>query len=116
MDGTERTIGRVVGLVISLQNTAVCVLDRDGQLVWHRTVNNEPGPAWGVSLARRLGTGRPCVAVARKLAVIMHRMWDSGGKFETGVEGSALAGAQHRLQLLTIATWTTGSTGPTRTL
>ena len=35
---------KVVGLDISLQKTAVCVLDRDGQLVWHGKVDSEPGP------------------------------------------------------------------------
>jgi transposase len=31
--------------------------------------------AWGVAIARRRGAKRARVAVARKLAVIMHRMW-----------------------------------------
>lgn len=35
---------KVVGLDISLQKTAVCVLDRDGQLVWQDKVDSEPGP------------------------------------------------------------------------
>ena len=35
---------KVVGLDISLQKTAVCVLDHDGQLVWQGKVDSEPGP------------------------------------------------------------------------
>ncbi len=35
---------KVVGLDISLQKTAVCVLDRDGQLVWQGKVDSEPEP------------------------------------------------------------------------
>ena len=35
---------KVVGLDISLQKTAICVLDRDGQLVWQGKVDSEPGP------------------------------------------------------------------------
>jgi transposase len=31
--------------------------------------------AWGVKLAQRIGARKACVAVARKLAIIMHRMW-----------------------------------------
>jgi len=31
--------------------------------------------AWGVKLAKRAGAKKACVAVARKLAIIMHRMW-----------------------------------------
>lgn len=34
--------------------------------------------AWGVKLAQRIGMKKACVAVARKLAVIMHRMWAEG--------------------------------------
>jgi transposase len=49
--------------------------------------------AWGVAVARRRGAKRARVAVARKLAVIMHRMWVSGSRFETGVERTRLAAA-----------------------
>jgi len=35
---------KVVGLDISLQKTAVCVLDHDGELVWEGKVDSEPGP------------------------------------------------------------------------
>jgi transposase len=49
--------------------------------------------AWGVAIARRRGAKRARVAVARKLAVIMHRMWVSGSRFETGVEKPKMAAA-----------------------
>jgi transposase len=49
--------------------------------------------AWGVAIARRRGAKRARVAVARKLAVIMHRMWVSGSVFETGVEKTKLIAA-----------------------
>ena len=49
--------------------------------------------AWGVAVARRRGAKRARVAVARKLAVIMHRMWVSGSEFKTGVERPGLAAA-----------------------
>ncbi len=49
--------------------------------------------AWGIAIARRRGAKRARVAVARKLAVIMHGMWVSGGEFETGVERTMLAAA-----------------------
>lgn len=48
--------------------------------------------AWGVKLAQKVGMKKACVAVARKLAVIMHRMWVDGTEFEFG---AAPAGAQH---------------------
>jgi hypothetical protein len=34
--------------------------------------------AWGVRLAKRNGLRKAKVAVARKLAVILHRMWIDG--------------------------------------
>jgi transposase len=40
--------------------------------------------AWGIAVAKRRGMKRATVAVARKLAVIMHRMWITGGEFEFG--------------------------------
>jgi hypothetical protein len=49
--------------------------------------------AWGIAIARRLGAKRARVAVARKLAVIMHRMWVSGSEFDTGVEKPKMAAA-----------------------
>ena len=40
--------------------------------------------AWGVKLAKRIGAKKACVAVARKLAIIMHRMWVDGTDFQFG--------------------------------
>jgi transposase len=37
--------------------------------------------AWGIKLAKRVGVRKACVAVARKLAIIMHRMWVEGTDF-----------------------------------
>ena len=38
--------------------------------------------AWGVKLAKRIGNKKALVAVARKLAIIMHRMWVNGSTFQ----------------------------------
>jgi transposase len=40
--------------------------------------------AWGMKLAKRVGTKKALVGVARKLAIIMHRMWMEGSDFEYG--------------------------------
>lgn len=40
--------------------------------------------AWGVRLAQRVGLKRARVAVARKLGVILHRMWVDGSEFRAG--------------------------------
>lgn len=37
--------------------------------------------AWGITLAKRAGMRRAKVAVARKLAVVLHRMWRDGTEF-----------------------------------
>jgi hypothetical protein len=37
--------------------------------------------AWGMRLAKRNGLKKAKVAVARKLAVILHRMWIDGTPF-----------------------------------
>ena len=37
--------------------------------------------AWGMRLAKRNGLRKAKVAVARKLAVILHRMWIDGTEF-----------------------------------
>jgi transposase len=38
--------------------------------------------AWGVRVAKRSGLRKAKVAVARKLAVILHRMWIEGTEFK----------------------------------
>jgi transposase len=49
--------------------------------------------AWGISVAKRRGVKRATVAVARKLGVIMHRMWVTGGEFDFGCAPAANSGA-----------------------
>ena len=50
--------------------------------------------AWGMKVAKARGMARARVAVARKLAVILHRMWSDGTEFRFGREpGAALASA-----------------------
>jgi hypothetical protein len=49
--------------------------------------------AWAMSVARRRGRAKAITALARRLAVIMHRMWSNGTEFcWTRAE---LAGASH---------------------
>lgn len=42
--------------------------------------------AWGMKIAKRRGMARARVAVARKLAAILHRMWADGAEFRFGSE------------------------------
>lgn len=56
---------------------------------------SKPSPlkAWGLALSRRRGRKRAVVAVARKLAAILHRMWMNGEAFRPmpalALEGTA---------------------------
>jgi transposase len=45
--------------------------------------------AWGVRLVKRIGRKKATVAVARKLAVILHRMWCDGSDFRWSKEIAA---------------------------
>jgi transposase len=49
-----------------------------------------PLKAWGVRLMKRVGATKAKVAVARKLAVILHRMWIDGTEFRW-TKGAAAA-------------------------
>ena len=45
--------------------------------------------AWGVRLMKTKGRRRAIVAVARKIAVVLHRMWIEGSEFRLGSEEAA---------------------------
>jgi len=47
--------------------------------------------AWGMKLGKRIGARKACVAVARKLAIIMHRMWVDETDFRFGQSPAAQA-------------------------
>lgn len=47
--------------------------------------------AWGMKIARKAGVQKAKVAVARKLAVILHRMWADGSDFRWGKAQEAVA-------------------------
>ena len=42
--------------------------------------------AWGIRVAKRTGLRKAKVAVARKLAVVLHRMWIDGTEFRWSKE------------------------------
>ncbi len=56
-----------------------------------RTVRMSALKAWGMAVARRRGGKKARVAVARKLGVILHRMWVDGTTFRWTGEAAALA-------------------------
>ena len=50
-------------------------------IILHRVPRWSALKAWGTRLAKRIGTKKATVAVARKLAVILHRMLRDGSEF-----------------------------------
>jgi transposase len=57
--------------------------------------------AWGVRLAKRSGMKKATVAVARKMAVIMHRMWIEGDAFRWSAAEPAEAGGEPIMKSVT---------------
>ncbi len=49
--------------------------------------------AWGMNVAKRRGMARAGVAVARKLAAILHRMWADSSEFRWGKPAAASVAA-----------------------
>jgi transposase len=46
---------------------------------------------WGEALGERIGAKKATMAVARKLAVILHRMWTTGTTFQWNAEAASSA-------------------------
>jgi transposase len=56
-----------------------------------RPVKGSTLKRWAMRLARRVGMKKAKVALARKLAVILHRMWIDGTRFVFAAPGDAVA-------------------------
>ena len=50
----------------------------------HRTQRRSALKAWGARLVKRVGAKKAKVAIARKMAVILHCIWIDGTQFEWG--------------------------------
>lgn len=50
-------------------------------IILHRVAKGSSLKAWGIRLTKRIGDRKATVAVARKLASILHRMWTDGSDF-----------------------------------
>ena len=51
----------------------------------YRTKKWSPLKAWGMKLAKRIGMRKAKVAIARKIAVVLHCIWVDGTSFDWGV-------------------------------
>jgi len=56
-----------------------------------RTVRMSPLKSWAMAVAKRRGAKKARVALARKLGVILHRMWVDGTSFRWTSEAAAMA-------------------------
>jgi transposase len=56
-----------------------------------RTVRMSPLKGWAMGVARRRGAKKARVAAARKLGVVLHRMWTDGTSFRWTSETAAMA-------------------------
>ena len=56
-----------------------------------RTVRMSPLKSWAMGVARRRGAKKARVALARKLGVVLHRMWVDGTSFRWTSEEAAMA-------------------------
>lgn len=55
----------------------------------YRTKKWSPLRAWGMKLAKRIGMRKAKVAIARKIAVVLHCIWVGGTSFDWGVAKEA---------------------------
>ena len=65
-----------------------CALYTAANAMLTRTSRWSSLKAWGMQLAKKRGHRRAVIAVARKLAVILHRMWIDDSQFQWGTEGA----------------------------
>ena len=65
---------------------AEAIIARLSESVTSRVPKWSAVKAWGVRLAKRNGLRKAKVAVARKLAVILHRIWIDGTEFNCSKE------------------------------
>ena len=59
----------------------------------YRSAKNSWLRAWGMRVAQRRGMKRAVVAVARRLGVVLHRMWADGTLFRFSQAGALVKGA-----------------------
>ena len=59
----------------------------------YRSAKNSWLRAWGMRVAQRRGMKRAVVAVARRLGVVLHRMWVDGTQFRFSLADNSAKGA-----------------------
>jgi transposase len=69
---------KAVGAMFGLTPRWHTALFEAAEVMLTRTIRWSWLKAWGMKIARHRGMKRAIVAVARRMAVIMHRMWADG--------------------------------------
>jgi transposase len=76
--GESNRIGRISHCGDGMMRT---LLYEAAQVMLTRTIKWSWLKAWAMNVAKRRGKQKAIVALARRLAVIMHRMWRDGTQF-----------------------------------
>jgi hypothetical protein len=101
------------GLDVSLEMTSICIVDANGEVLFEGKASSEPSAVIGflramglrmervgleagalsewlaVRIVQRQGGKCAKVALARKIACVLHRMWVDGSEFRWGVAKAA---------------------------
>ncbi len=84
----------VTGRITKIGDAGVrTALYEAANVILTRPVKGSGLKSWAMKLARRAGMKKAKVALARKLAVILHRMWTDGTPFDAGKAASTVAAA-----------------------
>ncbi|RJT22399.1 IS110 family transposase [Mesorhizobium waimense] len=86
--GESRRVGRISACGDGMMRT---LLYEAAQVLLTRVAKWSWLKAWAVKVARRRGRQKAVVALARRLAVIMHRMWTDGTPFRWTKESTLVA-------------------------
>jgi len=76
--GESNRVGRISQCGDGMMRT---LLYEAAQVMLTRTIKWSWLKAWAMNIAKRRGRQKAIVALARRLAVIMHRIWSDGTKF-----------------------------------
>ena len=71
--------------------TVRVALDEAAKVILTRSSRFSALKRWAMEVAQRRGMKRATVALARKLAVVLQRMWLDGSEFRFGKEEAAAA-------------------------
>ena len=88
LSGAVSLVGIVSDSPSVCHDGQVCLFEAASVLL-HRTQRRSALKAWGIRQMKRVGAKKAKVAVARKIAVILHCIWTDGTSFEWGARKAA---------------------------